>query len=173
MIIFKFFKYRREKSQPVATADLLPLRALEDSLALTKVLLARRRRRRLVGGLGGKKKNERNDEGEAGLFYFSGEKRRRAPAMELVLAACLTFTHWHVTPFTLNRNVNFFFFSSSSNSRRRQLSASFLFLVSLFFVSKIWLSWAYLAYYCGQQKIKARLLLFCERKNFIFQLFSG
>lgn len=68
--------------------------------------------------------------------------------MELVLAACLTFTHWHVTPFTLNRNVNFFFSSSSSNSRRRQLSASFLFLVSLFFVSKIWLSWAYLAYYC-------------------------
>lgn len=50
MIIFKFFKYRREKSQPVATADLLPLRALEDSLALTKVLLAKRRRRRLVGG---------------------------------------------------------------------------------------------------------------------------
>lgn len=33
----------------------------------------------LVGGwIGRKKKNERNDEGEAGLLYFSGEKRRRA-----------------------------------------------------------------------------------------------
>ena len=91
--------------------------------------------------------------------------------MELVLAACLTFTHWHVTSFTLNRNVKslfvfFFFFVLNSRPTDDSSIASFSFLFFLFSVIEpIWPT----STYC----VKKRLLFFFfpKRKFWFFFFF--